>query len=94
MPWRFFIIGLNLLVILISFPAQDIIHVIFPIAQWLGAANSCINPILYAFMNRKFRVGFKVGIDQMQKKIFQDYLENISSSPGPHWKNNYLIPSL
>lgn len=29
-----------------------------PIAQWLGAANSCINPVLYAFFNKKYRKGF------------------------------------
>ncbi|XP_058824408.1 neuropeptide SIFamide receptor-like [Topomyia yanbarensis] len=38
---------------------QSFIFGILPIAQWLGAANSCINPILYAFMNRKFRAGFR-----------------------------------
>ncbi|XP_054264099.1 neuropeptide SIFamide receptor-like [Macrosteles quadrilineatus] len=32
---------------------------LLPFAQWLGASNSCINPILYAFFNRKFRVGFR-----------------------------------
>lgn len=29
-----------------------------PIAQWLGSSNSCINPILYAFFNKKYRRGF------------------------------------
>ncbi|XP_058452108.1 neuropeptide SIFamide receptor-like [Malaya genurostris] len=38
---------------------QSFIFGILPVAQWLGAANSCINPILYAFMNRKFRAGFR-----------------------------------
>lgn len=37
---------------------QTLILGVLPVAQWLGAANSCINPILYAFMNRKFRAGF------------------------------------
>ncbi|XP_055639483.1 neuropeptide SIFamide receptor-like isoform X1 [Toxorhynchites rutilus septentrionalis] len=37
---------------------QSLIFGILPVAQWLGAANSCINPVLYAFMNRKFRAGF------------------------------------
>lgn len=31
---------------------------IAPIAQWLGASNSCINPVLYAFFNKKYRKGF------------------------------------
>lgn len=29
-----------------------------PIAQWLGASNSCINPVLYGFFNKKYRKGF------------------------------------
>ncbi|XP_024081002.1 neuropeptide SIFamide receptor-like [Cimex lectularius] len=38
---------------------DSLIHAFLPVAQWLGASNSCINPILYAFFNRKFRAGFK-----------------------------------
>lgn len=30
-----------------------------PIAQWLGAANSSINPLLYAIFNQRFREGYK-----------------------------------
>lgn len=33
------------------------LNILTPIAQWLGSANSCINPILYAF-NEKYRRGF------------------------------------
>lgn len=29
-----------------------------PVAQWLGASNSSINPVLYAFFNKKYRSGF------------------------------------
>jgi len=28
---------------------------VFPIAQWLGAANSCINPFVYCYFSRDFR---------------------------------------
>ncbi|XP_054274366.1 neuropeptide SIFamide receptor-like isoform X1 [Macrosteles quadrilineatus] len=38
---------------------EGIVFMILPFAQWLGASNSCINPILYAYFNRKFRVGFR-----------------------------------
>ncbi|XP_055679384.1 neuropeptide SIFamide receptor-like isoform X2 [Lutzomyia longipalpis] len=37
---------------------EEIYQVATPIAQWLGASNSCINPILYAFFNKKYRRGF------------------------------------
>lgn len=39
---------------------QSIVNLILPVAQWLGASNSCINPIVYAYMNRKFRLSFLV----------------------------------
>lgn len=38
---------------------NTLIEIFLPIAQWLGTSNSCINPILYAFFNKKFRAGFK-----------------------------------
>lgn len=37
---------------------DDALQIATPIAQWLGASNSCINPILYACFNKKFRKGF------------------------------------
>jgi len=30
-----------------------------PVAQWLGAANSSINPLLYAIFNHRFRDGYR-----------------------------------
>ncbi|XP_055943066.1 neuropeptide SIFamide receptor-like isoform X1 [Argiope bruennichi] len=38
--------------------AEQVLVVMVPIAQWLGASNSCINPVLYTFCNKKFRKGF------------------------------------
>lgn len=37
---------------------DEVLRVATPIAQWLGSSNSCINPILYAFFNKKYRRGF------------------------------------
>ncbi|XP_072395451.1 neuropeptide SIFamide receptor-like [Diabrotica undecimpunctata] len=37
---------------------EEILPIATPVAQWLGASNSCINPILYAFFNKKYRRGF------------------------------------
>lgn len=39
---------------------DQLIRTIIPMAQCLGSSNSCINPILYAFFNKKYRTGFKV----------------------------------
>lgn len=39
---------------------REAFYVLLPIAQWLGAANSCINPLLYAYLNRRFRSHFMV----------------------------------
>lgn len=45
---------------------EEILPIATPIAQWLGASNSCINPVLYAFFNKKFRRGF-MGIIKSRK---------------------------
>lgn len=39
--------------------AEKRIVAFLPIAQWLGAANSSINPLLYAIFNQRFREGYK-----------------------------------
>ncbi|KAK3912876.1 Neuropeptide SIFamide receptor [Frankliniella fusca] len=37
---------------------REVMAVLWPFAQWLGTSNSCVNPIFYAYFNRKFRAGF------------------------------------
>lgn len=37
---------------------EEVLPIATPLAQWLGSSNSCINPILYAFFNKKYRRGF------------------------------------
>lgn len=39
---------------------KDIIFtIVLPIAQWLGASNCCMNPIIYCFFSKKYRRGFR-----------------------------------
>ncbi len=37
----------------------NVMDILMPFAQWLGSWNSSINPILYAFLNKKFRDMFR-----------------------------------
>lgn len=34
-------------------------EVVIPIAQWMGSAHSCINPVFYHFLDPRFRAGFR-----------------------------------
>ena len=51
---------------------------LYPVAQWLGLANSAVNPMVYAYFNKKFRHGeFHFGSPENP-----DSGEEISRSPS------------
>ena len=33
-------------------------NILIPLAQWFGAANSCVNPFVYCYFSEQFRKGF------------------------------------
>lgn len=36
---------------------KKVMGVLTPIAQWLGSANSCVNPFIYCYFSEQFRKG-------------------------------------
>ncbi|RWS00241.1 neuropeptide FF receptor 2-like protein [Dinothrombium tinctorium] len=68
---------------------ERILMVAAPIAQWLGASNSCINPILYAFLNKKFRNGF-AAIIKSKKCCGSIRYEYSSPSMNNPQRTNYV----
>lgn len=61
---------------------EDVLSVATPVAQWLGASNSSINPVLYAFFNKKFRRGFTAVLRSKRCWGTLRYNENVTSSAG------------
>lgn len=39
---------------------HNLISFILPLAQWFGCFNSGVNPVVYSFLNKKFRQGFRM----------------------------------
>lgn len=74
---------------------EDILQIVTPIAQWMGAANSCVNPLLYAFFNKKYRKGFVAIIKSRKCCGRLRYYENVammssstSMRKSSHFYNN------
>lgn len=72
---------------------------ITPFAQWLGASNSCINPVVYAFFNKKYKKGF-VAIIKSRKccgrlRYYETIaLQSSSTSTRKSWHYNNNHPSI
>ncbi|XP_013102044.1 neuropeptide SIFamide receptor isoform X2 [Stomoxys calcitrans] len=62
----------------ISMEESEILNKVTPFAQWLGSSNSCINPILYAFFNKKYRRGFAAIIKSRSCCGRLRYYENVA----------------
>ena len=60
-----------------------------PIAQWLGASNSCINPVLYAFFNKKYRKGF-AAIIKSKKCCGTIRYESSASTASAFYRQNTM----
>ncbi|XP_012258758.1 neuropeptide SIFamide receptor [Athalia rosae] len=72
---------------------EEIIQTATPIAQWLGSSNSCINPILYAFFNKKYRRGFMAILKSGRccgKLRYYETVAMISSSTSVR-KSSYYV---
>uniref|UniRef100_A0A336LUR7 CSON001453 protein n=1 Tax=Culicoides sonorensis TaxID=179676 RepID=A0A336LUR7_CULSO len=74
---------------------EELIGMITPIAQWLGSSNSCINPILYAFFNKKYRRGFAAIVRSKKCCGRLGYYETVaiasssaSTRKSSHYHNN------
>jgi len=55
-------VGLRLLFGLDSMSATEktvLKKYIIPVAQWLGASNSCVNPIIYCYFSSSFRLAMR-----------------------------------
>lgn len=69
-----------------------------PIAQWLGAANSSINPLLYAIFNQRFREGYKALLSGKicQALDYSNSMKYFSSRAGTALKrkNNRKKPEM
>ncbi|NP_001266380.1 neuropeptide FF receptor 2-like [Bombyx mori] len=78
---------------------EEMLPIVTPLAQWLGASNSCINPILYAFFNKKYRKGF-VAIIKSRKccgrlRYYETIaLQSSSTSTRKSWHYNNNNPSI
>ena len=49
-------LNLHLIISKPSLAEKKIIaYIIMPIAQWLGSANSCVNPFIYCYFSESFR---------------------------------------
>ncbi|XP_050436017.1 neuropeptide SIFamide receptor-like [Adelges cooleyi] len=59
---------------------EEFLPIVTPLAQWLGASNSCINPVLYAFFNKKFRRGFTAVLQSRSCWATLRYNENVTSA--------------
>lgn len=71
---------------------EEFLQIATPIAQWLGASNSSINPLLYAFFNKKYRRGFAAIIHSRSCCTRLRYYENVaiaSSSTSTRKSSHY-----
>lgn len=53
-------------IIFSSITVQQFISYFLPFAQFLAAANSSVNPIIYGFVNRKYRIEIRVNINLLE----------------------------
>lgn len=71
---------------------EEVLSVATPIAQWLGSSNSCINPILYAFFNKKYRRGFAAILKSGQCCGKLRYYETVMMSSSTSMrKSSYYV---
>ena len=59
LPLYVIFVRVKLIPVKLGATEEKVLDYALPIAQWLGAANSCINPILYVFFNVNFRIALR-----------------------------------